>query len=215
MNEGRFWPWRPRRQAQIGDVSLHPLRADTACKYTAWQMARLCSGPLTSLRQEGLKPLWLAGGPRLSHCHKRHIVYKTERHCNINTNSPWMGDTLGKPSVCGSEASVALTCLLLLLIVCHTVCLLNDLLINYFPMFLLFLFSCSFFMVFLETPSELLVTLPLPIFVCLRDNILQMSFGVLPKRTFSSKGKTSDRKRNRWNDKVGRPPGGKNTPFDL
>lgn len=107
MNEGRSWAWRPRRQAQIGDVSLHPLRADTACKYTAWQMAWLCSGPLTSLRQEGLKPQWLADRPRLSHCHKRHIVYKTERHCNINTNSPWMGDTLGKPSVCGSEANVA------------------------------------------------------------------------------------------------------------
>lgn len=137
MNEGRFWAWRLWSQAQIGDVSLHPLRADTACKYTAWQMARLCSGPLTNLRQEGLKPQWLAGRQRLSHCHKRHIVYKTERHCNINTNGPWMGDTLGKPSVCGSEANVAMRSLLQFVIVYRSVFLQNDLLINHIFYFIL------------------------------------------------------------------------------
>lgn len=78
---------------------------------------------------------------------------------------------------------------LLLLIVCHTVCLLNDLLINHVPV-LLFFFPAS-----LEIQSELLVTLTSasaiaglrlpPNFACLRDNILQMYFSVSPKRTFS------------------------------
>lgn len=82
-------------------------------------MAWLCSSPLTNLWQAGLMPEWLADRPCLNHCHKRHIVYGTERHCNTNTNTPGVGDTLGKPSVCGSsvglKASVAMEGLLQLL----------------------------------------------------------------------------------------------------
>lgn len=126
MNEGRFWSWRPWSQAQSGDVSLHPPCADTACKYTAWQMARLCSSPLASLWQAGLMPQWRAGRPCLSHCHKRHIVYRTERHCNINTNTPSMDDTLGKPLVCVSgvclTAKIAMESLLQPHVVCYAVC---------------------------------------------------------------------------------------------
>lgn len=120
MNEGRFWAWRPWSQAQSGDVSLHPPCADTACKYTAWQMAWLCSSPPTNLWQAGLMPERLADRPCLIHCHKRHIVYRTERHCNTNTNTPRVGDTLGKPLVCGSRVglkeSIAMRSLLQLLI---------------------------------------------------------------------------------------------------
>lgn len=54
----------------------------------------------------------------LIHRHKRHIVYKTERHYKTNTNTPQVGDTLGKPFVCGSsvglKANVAMRNLLLL-----------------------------------------------------------------------------------------------------
>lgn len=82
-------------------------------------MAWLCSSPLTNLWQAGLMPEWLADRPCLNHCHKRHIVYGTERHCNTNTNTPQVGDTLGKPLVCGSsvglKASVAMKGLLQLL----------------------------------------------------------------------------------------------------
>lgn len=106
MNEGRFWAWRPWSQAQSGDVSLHPPCADTACKYTAWQMAWLCSSPPTNLWQAGLMPERLADRPCLIHCHKRHIVYRTERHCNTNTNTPRVGDTLGKPLFCGSSVGL-------------------------------------------------------------------------------------------------------------
>lgn len=106
MNEGRFWAWRPWSQAQSGDVSLHPPCADTACKYTAWQMAWFCSSPPTNLWQAGLMPARLADRPCLIHCHKRHIVYRTERHCNTNTNTPRVGDTLGKPLVCGSSVGL-------------------------------------------------------------------------------------------------------------
>lgn len=106
MNEGRFWAWRPLSQTQSGDVSLHPPCADTACKYTAWQMAWLCGSPPTNLWQEGPMPERLADRPCLIHCHKRHIVYRTERHCNTNTNTPRVGDTLGKPLVCGSSVSL-------------------------------------------------------------------------------------------------------------
>lgn len=103
MNEGRFWAWRPWSQAQSGDVSLHPPCADTACKYTAWQMAWLCSSPPANLCQAGLMPERLADSLCLIHCHKRHIVYRTERQCSTNTNTPRVGDTLGKPLVCGSR----------------------------------------------------------------------------------------------------------------
>jgi len=106
MNEGRFWAWRPWSQAQSGDVSLHPPCSDTACKYTAWQMAWLCGSPPTNLWQAGLMPERLADRPCLIHCHKRHIVYRTERHCNTNTNTPRLGDTLGKPLVCGSGVAL-------------------------------------------------------------------------------------------------------------
>lgn len=119
MNEGRFWAWRPWSQALSGDVSLHPPCADTACKYTAWQMAWLCSSPPTNLWQAGLMPERLADRPCLIHCHKRHIVYRTERHCNTNTNTPRVGDTLGNPLVCGSsiglKENIARRSLLLLL----------------------------------------------------------------------------------------------------
>lgn len=103
---GGSGPWRPWSQAQSGDVSLHPPCADTACKYTAWQMAWLCSSPPTNLWQAGLMPERLADRPCLIHCHKRHIVYRTERHCNTNTNTPRVGDTLGKPLVCGSSVGL-------------------------------------------------------------------------------------------------------------
>lgn len=141
MNEGRFWAWRPWSQAQSGDVSLHPPCADTACKYTAWQMAWLCSRPPTNLWQAGLMPERLADRPCLIHCHKRHIVYRTERHCNTNTNTPRVGDTLGKPLVCGSSVglkeNIAMGSLFQLLIekcVLYCVSLLYILLlINHFP----------------------------------------------------------------------------------
>lgn len=140
MNEGRFWAWRPWSQAQSGDVSLHPPCADTACKYTAWQMAWLCSSPPTNLWQAGLMPERLADRPCLIHCHKRHIVYRTERHCNTNTNTPRVGDTLGKPLVCGSSVglkeNIEMRSLLQLLIekcVLYCVSLLYILLINHFP----------------------------------------------------------------------------------
>lgn len=83
-------------------------------------MAWLCSSPLTNLWQAGLMPEWLADRPCLNHCHKRHIVYRTERHCNTNTNTPRVGNTLGKPLVCGSsvglKANIAMKVLLQLLI---------------------------------------------------------------------------------------------------
>lgn len=69
--------------------------------------------------ERGPMPEWLVDRRRLNHCHKRHIVYRTERHCNTNTNTPRVGDTLGKSSVCGSgdglEANAAMKRLLLLL----------------------------------------------------------------------------------------------------
>lgn len=83
------------------DVSLHPPCADTACKYTAWQMEWLCSSPPTSLWQVGLMPVRLAGRLCRIHCHKRHIVYRTERHYNTNTRTPRVIGTLGKSLVCG------------------------------------------------------------------------------------------------------------------
>lgn len=66
----------------------------------------LCSSPPTNLWQAGLMPERLADWPCLIHCHKRHIVYKTERHCNTNTNTPRVGDTLGKPLDFGSSVSL-------------------------------------------------------------------------------------------------------------
>lgn len=52
--------------------------------------------PLTNRRPAG------PDGRRLNQCHKRHIVYRTERHCSTNTNTPAVGDTLGKSWLCGS-----------------------------------------------------------------------------------------------------------------
>lgn len=69
-------------------------------------MAWFCSSPPTNLWQAGLMPERLADRPCLIHCHKRHIVYRTERHCNTNTNTPRVGDTLGKPLVCGSSVGL-------------------------------------------------------------------------------------------------------------
>lgn len=69
-------------------------------------MAWLCSSPPTNLWQSGLMPERLADRLCLIHCHKRHIVYRTERHCNTNTNTPRVGDTLGKPLVCGSSVGL-------------------------------------------------------------------------------------------------------------
>lgn len=128
MNEGRFWAWRPWSQAQSGDVSLHPPCADTACKYTAWQMAWLCSSPPTNLWQAGLMPERLADRPCLIHCHKRHIVYRTERHCNTNTNTlewvtHWENPWFVAP-VLASRRTLqwGVCCSSLLKSVCYTVC---------------------------------------------------------------------------------------------
>lgn len=69
-------------------------------------MAWLCGSPSTNLWQAGLMPERLADRPRLIHCHKRHIVYRTQRHCNTNTNTPRVADTLGKPLVYGSRVAL-------------------------------------------------------------------------------------------------------------
>lgn len=84
-------------------------------------------------------PERLADRPCLIHCHKRHIVYRTERHCNTNTNTPRVGDTLGKPLVCGSsvglKVNIAMSSVLQLVLksVLHCLSLLNILLISHFP----------------------------------------------------------------------------------
>lgn len=117
MNEGRFWPWRPPSQAVSGDVSLRPAPALTYpvnIQHDKWRGS--AASPLTNPGERGPMPEWLVDRRRLNHCHKRHIVYRTERHCNTNTNTPRVGDTLGKSSVCGSgdglEANAAMKRLL-------------------------------------------------------------------------------------------------------
>lgn len=106
-------------------------------------MAWLCSTPLTNLWQASMMPQWLASRPCLSHCHKRHIVYKTERHCNTNTNTPRLGDTLGKPLDCvGLKANIAMRSLFQLVsekygLYCPSI--LYVLLINHFPLSIFFL----------------------------------------------------------------------------
>lgn len=103
-----------------GDVSLRPAPALTYpvnIQHDKWRGS--AASPLTNPGERGPMPEWLVDGRRLNHCHKRHIVYRTERHCNTNTNTPRVGDTLGKSSVCGSgdglEANAAMKRLLQLL----------------------------------------------------------------------------------------------------
>lgn len=71
---------------------------------------------LTNLLRASVLLKRLADKLCLIHCHKRHIVYRTERYCNTNTNTPGVGDTLGNPLVCGLKDSIALRKLLQFLI---------------------------------------------------------------------------------------------------